>query len=438
MRKFLSPLLFVALPGAVAAQPGPTPPPTPTPTQAPTPTPDVPAPTPPAPAPPTTEPVKVDKALGTAGFDKGFFLKSGDSRYTIKITGRVQPFYNLRILDGVDDDPMVGDTTPADWRHQFEVRRARLTLEGHIHTKRLGYKFQTDFGKGFVTLKDYHADVKLADDVWLRFGQWKRPFSRQQINSSGRLEITDRAITDRGFGGGRDIGIAIRNNYEKSPEIEWIVGVFNGTGDAARVTSTTTIDPVTGAATTTTGLPTNVPAKFMPAIVGRVGLNKNGIKGYQEADLEGGGLRWGAAASVSLEGDFDDNDKSNQKVEVDYIVKSNGLSSTGGLYAMTDQDGDGVLDFEPSLIGFHVQAGYMLVPRHWQVVARYALVEDVRKKDPQPKDQQEITIGGNYYAFGHDAKLAAAVRLIENAAANNPNATFTDEVLVEVGANIGF
>lgn len=389
----------------------------------------------PDPAPASEVAAKPDRPVGRAGFDKGFYIASTDGRYAMRITGRIQPFYRLRVFDRADPP---ADTQPADWRHQFEMRRARLVLEGNVHTKALEYKLQLDFGKGFLTLKDFHGDAEVSGGVWLRFGQWKRPFSRQQITSSGRLELTDRAITDAAFGGGRDLGVAIRNDYEKSPPVEWIVGVFNGTGDGSRISSTTTIDEMTGAATTTTSLPTNVPAKFMPAVVARIGVNRNGIKGYHEADLEGGPLRWAAAASVSLEGDYDDDGRSNQKLEVDFIVKLHGLSLTGGVYGMTDQSGTAVLDAEPSLAGLHVQAGIMVVPAHWQVTGRYALVDDVRKKSAQAKDQREISIGTNYYAFGHDAKLAMALRLIRNAGATNPAATFRDEVQLEVGAGVGW
>jgi hypothetical protein len=379
---------------------------------------------PPAAEPPPAEPPKPEeKRPALVGYDKGFFLRSEDGKFSLKITGRVQPFYNMTRTEG----------PPKNYAHNFEVRRARLTLEGNIHTKKLLYKFQSDFGKGFVTLKDYHADVEVADDVWVRVGQWKRPFSRQQINSSGRLEVTDRAITDKAFGGGRDIGIAIRNDYEKSPDLEWTVGVFNGTGDAAKITSTTEIDPMTMEAETTTGLPTNVPKELKPAIVGRVGINRGGMKGYSEADLEGGPLRWGAAASVWLEGDFDENDESNQKVQADYIVKTEGLSTTGGVYFMTDQDGEGVADATNSLVGFHLQAGYMVVPKRWQVVGRYALVADLLADDTSARDQQEISVGGNYFGFGHDAKVAAAVRMIKTG-----DADLTDVVLLEVGVNVGF
>jgi hypothetical protein len=157
------------------------------------------------------------------------------------------------------------------------------------------------------------------------------------------------------------------------------------------------------------------------------------MKGYTEADLEGGSLRFGVAASVWLEGDFDENDKSNQKVQADYIVKAEGLSTTGGVYFMTDQDGEGVLDATNSLVGFHVQAGYMVVPKHWQVAGRFALVSDLLADDKTARDQTEISVGGNYFGFGHDAKVAAAVRLIKTG-----DAKLTDVILFELGVNVGF
>lgn len=369
---------------------------------------------------------EIDRGEGVAevGYDNGFFIKSGDGKYSLKITSRVQPFYNATILSGEGN---------AD-RHSFEVRRARLTLEGNIHTKALGYKFQSDFGRGFLTLKDYHIDAKLADDVWLRAGQWKRPFSRQQINSSGRLEIASRSITDSVFGAGRDIGFALRNDYEKSPDLEWIVGVFNGQGDGSRLSGTVEVDPTTGEGTVTGGSFVNVPTRFRPTFVGRVGLNNGGIKGYQEADLEGGPLRWGAATSVWIEADRDADDRSNQKVELDFIVKSNGFSSTGGFYGMSSQQGVKTFsDQGLSHVGFHLQGGYMVNPTV-QAVARYALV-DVQTdfESATAVDTQEIAIGANYFAFGHDAKLQSSVRLVKPKGAD-----LLDAVLVEVGANVGF
>ncbi|MGE0396165.1 MAG: porin [Kofleriaceae bacterium] len=370
---------------------------------------------------PPPAPTEETKAKPNAGFDKGFFLRSDDDKYALKITGRFQPFFNYSYV-----------TATKDSKPQFEMRRMRLVLDGHIHGKNLLYKFQADFGKGHPTVKDAHIDVKLANETWLRFGQWKRPFSRQQINSSGRLEMTDRSITDRAFGAGRDVGIAIRNDYEKSPEVEWTLGVFNGRGEAPALTGTVTVDPMTGMGTLGSTSTTNVPSEFRPAVVGRVGYNSKGMKGYSEADLEGGPLRFGAGASVWLEGDFDDDAVSSQKVQADYILKAEGFSTTGGVYFMTAQDGDSILDQASSLFGFHAQAGYMLAPK-WQAVARYGYINDVTLKSTTARDQQEIAVAGNFFGVGHDAKFQGGMRLIKNG-----DGKFTDVWLIELGANVGW
>lgn len=357
---------------------------------------------------------KEKKKIGVAGYDKGFFLKSSDDKYTMKINGRVQPFFVSRTA-----------TDPIDFRNAFEIRRARLTLEGNIHSKSLAYKFQTDFGRGFVTLKDYYIDAEFAKDTWVRAGQWKRPFSRQQITSTGRLEITDRSITDRLFLGSRDIGVAIHNQYEKSPDFEYIVGVFNGTGDTARFTPTT--DPMTG--NVTGGSFSNVPGKLRPVWIARAGINRGGIKGYSEADLEGGAARFAIAANIAVEGDNDDDDASLQRAGVDYVVKANGFSTTGGAYVMSSQDGLSLTDQTLAFVGFHVQAGFMATPKV-QPVARFAYV-DARLENGI--DEQEISVGANYYAFGHDVKLTGAVRLFK--VGDNG---FDDDVRLDLGANIGF
>ena len=64
----------------------------------------------------------------------------------------------------------------------------------------------------------------------LRVGQWKRPFSRQQLTSSGKQEFVDRSLTDKAFGAGRDVGMMVHNNFTRAKGLEWAAGVFNGNG----------------------------------------------------------------------------------------------------------------------------------------------------------------------------------------------------------------
>jgi len=281
----------------------------------------------------TASPARAEDAEGGAqvGYKKGFFIKDGVNALTIQ--GRVQARFTYEEPDGGHDE------------NNFSIARARLTLKGNVFEKNLEYKLQTDFGKGGAVLKDFLVDYRLGGDgPWIRAGQWKRPFSRQQINSSGRLELVDRAITDKAFGSGRDIGVAIHNGYEKSPEFEWVVGVFNGTGDKPWFDGDVEVDPATGEGEVTRGKFTNVPKALHPAVVARVGYNANGIKGYSEADLEGGPLRFGVGASALANFDTDGGDDSNIRGELDFAVKAEGFSATGGIYFATAQDGEGFAD----------------------------------------------------------------------------------------------
>lgn len=351
---------------------------------------------------------------GNVGYDKGFFVQSDDGKFRLRIRARVQPYLTMSRVK----------TPAADWLGAFEIRRARLALDGHLHGDDLRYKFEADFGKGNPSLKDFYADVRLGSGaLWLRAGQWKRPFSRQFITSSGRLELADRAITDKAFGAGRDIGLALHNGYEDSPDIEWTLGVWNGTGEAAGFTIGGPVDePVVTV--------TNVPREFKPVFIGRVGLNSGGIKGYSEADLERGPLRWAAAASFWAEADFDRNDVSSDKVQLDFVVKAQGFSTTGGVYAMTQQTGIHTLsDQELAYVGFHLQAGYLVTPT-FQPAARFALLDD---RNGKPGDVKEIAIGGSYYGWGHDAKVQGDLRFVKTG-----DGKFTDAILFQLGSNIGF
>src|SRR5690606_20191191 len=149
----------------------------------------------------------------------------------------------------------------------FEVTRARLTLKGKLLMPGLSYKFQADFGKGSVALKDYYFDYCLPNQVLcIRPGQFKRPFSRQHITSSGKLELVDRSLTDKAFGAGRDIGVMLHDNYEKSPMFEYALGFFNGTGDKSRFTGSGAIDPDSGDVVVTSGSVSNVPEQWHPAL----------------------------------------------------------------------------------------------------------------------------------------------------------------------------
>ncbi len=313
-------------------------------------------------------------------YKNGFQLATADDEFALKIVGRVQPRFTFKqdLTDGAS-----GDVNAAN----FEIARARLTLEGHAY-ETVGYKFQTEFGKGFVYLRDYYIDPKIGG-VYVRAGQWKKPFSRQQITSSANMQLVDRAITDKFSGAGRDIGVAVHNNYEKSPGFEWVVGVFNGTGEKPHIDCA--VDTTDPAAPTAACEQTNVPKDIGPQVGARVGYNHGGIKGYSESDLEGGPLRLAVAVSYLGALAQGESDLFMHRVGPDLLLKVSGFSLGAAAYMLKAGDADAEL-------GYHGQAGYFLVPKKIEAAARYAA------HPAGAEDKSELTGGVNWFFAGHALK----------------------------------
>ena len=342
-------------------------------------------------------------------FAKGVSIETRDGKNKLVLGARVQPRLVWSKPDGQDASAA------------FELSRARFSLNGHVHSSALGYKFEADFGKGSVALKDFFVDYGLLKQVFhIRAGQFKKPFNRQQINSSGRLELVERAITDKAFGAGRDIGLMLHNNYEKSPSFEWALGFFNGTGDATHFSGEgTVITDEDGDLTTEVevdrGKFSNVPSDWRPRLVARAGYNHGGIKGYSETDFEGGPFRAGVAASVQIDLDTNDDglEEGTVSPEVDLIIKAFGFSASSAVYYLAP-----MAESAPTAIGFYAQAGY-LIGGAVQPVARIAFV------DPEGETvaQREITFGLSYYPWQHLFKWQTDIGLLTSTAAGETETT---------------
>jgi hypothetical protein len=323
------------------------------------------------------------------GYEKGFFIEQGINKLAIQ--ARVQTRYTHVSNDGAPNEDALA------------IQRARLTLKGEALVPELSYKFQADFGKGGATLKDFYFDYCLFDEMLcIRPGQYKRPFSRQQVSSSGTLEFVDRALTDKAFGAGRDIGVMIHDNYEKSPTFEYALGFFNGTGDMSHFSGSGEADLDSGEVEVSSGGFSNVPDMWHPALVLRLGYNHGGIKGYSEADLEGGDFRLALGGSVETHFDADGGDDSLVKYQVDALVKAHGFSLGAALYQTSAQDGTGFSDRTTGDGGGHFQLGYV-IGGAFQPVVRYGYVDPRNLGGDNLVEEYEV--GLNYYADKHYLKL---------------------------------
>jgi hypothetical protein len=336
----------------------------------------------------------------TVGYDKGFVLRSADDQFALKAGLRSQTRLEVTKDEG------------SEWQSAFLIARLRLQFEGHAFGEDNSYKLELEPGaKGNVQLKDFYLNRVLAPNFQARAGQWKRPFSRHEIVSDFASAFLERSIANSFSPAGRDVGVALHNGYEKSPDgLEWAVGLFNGTGE--RGTQRLTCPDPADASSCTISPPSNVPSDFDPAFVARVGWNMGGIKGYSEGDLEGGAPRLAVGASyyVNLNRFVKDADGDlilTQSLEVDAVLKVRGFDLQGAVYLL--KEGGAGAEF-----AFFGQGGYFVVPEEALVAARASAVPD-----PLDPDRRliEALAGFDWFWSGHNFKWMTDAGILNSGAA---------------------
>lgn len=174
-----------------------------------------------------------------AGFKADLAVKKQEEKETqkefnviagkpIKISGYTQLRYQFLDEDGKIDS--------------FDIRRARLDIKGDV-TERFDYRLQTDFAGSSAKVLDATAGYKVNPYLKLTAGQFKIPFSLENLASSPKLETINRsqvveALTARGKDvignqNGRDIGIQASGNFWLSGDrslADYALGIFNGSG----------------------------------------------------------------------------------------------------------------------------------------------------------------------------------------------------------------
>lgn len=153
---------------------------------------------------------------GTAGWDNGFYLSSGDDSFLLKISGgsQFQYIFNHRAeaaSTSVDD---------AD-RGGFEVRRSWLKFMGNVFDKDTHFNvlaiYDRDGGATGGNLILYDAFVKRTYDGGWAFqaGQYKPKFYQEFVNSFTNLMPVDRSLVSYVYSGGRTQGIEVSNTSDQ-------------------------------------------------------------------------------------------------------------------------------------------------------------------------------------------------------------------------------
>ena len=152
----------------------------------------------------------------TAGWDGKFFLASPDGRFRLNLGGQMQ----VRWIWNYHDQETEISGFPGSggkYKYGFENTRTKLVFDGHLFTRDLTYKIQTDFGTsqqqrqgdGSSVLQDAWIRYLLTNDWALRFGQFKLPYNREHLVDSMYQQVIERSLINESANIDRSQGVEL-------------------------------------------------------------------------------------------------------------------------------------------------------------------------------------------------------------------------------------
>lgn len=353
-----------------------------------------------------------------AGWKKGLYFQTKDKKYSLRFRGRIQPQLSYTNLSNKATNRTDSTT--------FRIRRAKVNWQGNVFSKNLDYNVQLSLAVSNLDelLEDAWLDYRFYNPLRIQLGQFKIPYIRQMINSSGRLQFVDRSIAAEDFrfstwntattqnctiAGTQavcptsqpvattlrryhyDTGLMIHGDAWDN-KFEYYAGVFNGTGFNR--------------------LNTNADLLYL----GRVVWNPIGQYGYQESDLnysEHPAITVGASGGYLKQNIANVNTKLTQ-AGLELGAKYRGFSLQSELFYRNNNPLH-VNDYDD--LGYYAQAGYVF-KKNFEIAGRVSQEflggqgagsspTTANAPGARPNNKNEFTGAFSYYIFQHDLKVQA-------------------------------
>lgn len=163
--------------------------------------------------------------------DKGFGIKSADSKFEIKLRGLIQS--DARIFqDGIKGQPSnsAGNFATTDATDNFLVRRARPIIEGKFNDV-YGFRITSDYGNGATSLVDAFVDANYDTAAKIRVGKFTPPVGFERLQSSADTKFNELSLVSN-FLPSRDVGVQVSGDLFEGV-LSYGVGLFDGANDGA-------------------------------------------------------------------------------------------------------------------------------------------------------------------------------------------------------------
>lgn len=157
----------------------------------------------------------------------GIEYTSPNKRFSINPWLRGQ----FRYSNPFDSDPRTHENFENEPGDDFEVRRARLKIEGYLFNPKIGFYYEHEL-TGDHPLLDLRLDLDLRSDIQMRIGQHKVLYNRERVDSSGKQQFVERSISTYAFTLDRQIGVTLAKGFMAGTRFDnWLMlGVNKGDG----------------------------------------------------------------------------------------------------------------------------------------------------------------------------------------------------------------
>jgi len=177
----------------------------------------------------------------TAGYDRGFVIRSSDESFLLRVNGRIQPrwtYYQTR-----PENRYLAPRFRRDDRAGFDVQRIRLTFSGRAHDPDLTYRIdlRMDAPGGYnAGIQTAWVNYRVADELQIKLGVFKMVSTRAQMIEDGNLQFVDRAVEDAVFQFDRGLGVRFWGSLF-GKRVDYYLDVVNSFNSFS--TATITPDP---------------------------------------------------------------------------------------------------------------------------------------------------------------------------------------------------
>lgn len=171
-----------------------------------------------------------------AGYDGGFYIRSSDDKFLMKVFGRIQvrwTHYATR-----SENRYLSPGMRRNDRSGFDAERVRLGVFGHAYTPDLEYYLELEADQANTydyVLSEAWVNYKFMDELQFRAGYLTLAGMRASMTSNANYQFVDGSIVDAVFGSGYGVGARFWGTC--ADKIEWYLditnGITNGEGDAA-------------------------------------------------------------------------------------------------------------------------------------------------------------------------------------------------------------